>query len=1481
MADLKDKYSDERLNKSQQDYDRKFNELTGSPDMRALDDQGNAIARGLKDSENDTDSLGSSSADGSVGSVKQAEENPSDSPDNRFNYRAEKTRSEGRSGWSRRRKLAVGAGAGGGVIAIFASIFALLPLKLPGVLQMITDEAAQRVEQVTEKRAKLIIGRAILTRFGTHTGIVLTGEGAFSTLMASMRTSRFEDRLAAKGLTIESTRDGVRLKFNDKYLAGGKNLKTDTEVLKALEGNRVTNKMLKTLVKEDIPSWRWMKRAKFAKWLRIKYGIPRYGIENDNTEEDEEKRAEAIQKERLEASYDRVTENAIDAFDCVMGEDCVAENVGENSKGDLKSSSNTGDLSQGVEEAGKDLAEKSSKNPSGAVTEKLADTIIGKLGAKAIPIVGWIDLAATLDHIVWEATENDYFAKIPAYFRGLQYAQMYGEWSGYSDQQKMGALDHAIAAPLANQLDGAEESQAFSYIQGDPTKGEPIKLKVNSNNETEFLKYIKSYRSTVGYIPGTPGGQTSHWVMNAWYETIGGGGALGWLSGKLGELTGWIADKFTPDSFQDWIMKYLQKGLGKMMDFFGLSIDPLDAGPDLFNDLHAGATVSSNDFCQNELGCRKLTPEQTATINATIAAERTDELKQKSLAYQLFSPESTKSITTKLAISMPSPSTANIGNSVTKLASLVTNLPSQLGSLVAPQTRATQYVDLYGIDPYGATAADLNKPLSKEFINGEACPETENDKFNDCKADTLTAEAMLCDFQPESEDCSDESGPGTNSGDGIKFTIASYNILQSEHHTGKSIDIGNCSAEELRTDPRCMKKRGDLQAQIIQGGAGNPAFDVVGLQEVAGEQYEYLKQKLPTYDAFPEDTSRINNQKDGSVAIFWNKEKFTKFASGKFPSISNVTSDGTRSNITQPWVGLQAVTGQKIYVTSSHYPISAYGGTPEVMKAAGQYAVDWIKSFAGQDATVFVVGDFNDKLPEKNTYCVLTRNGVSMHARDLEDGLKPGKECPRPTNNRVSIDHIYTTPTEGMLVEKWLDMPNTDPKVRQGSDHTPVYATINFPGESEGTLKIATFNILHVGDSKFEKQWRTRLPTSIGVLKDNGIAVAGLQEVRPQQHDLLTSQSYATDTYDIFPKTSQRPNFSPNPIIWNKSMFKLVSGKTLPIEYDSGNKIDHAVLVKLEDTGGNQFYVLNTHDPANARPGSDEQNALSRFNNAKSYVQKFNELKSEGVPMFLTGDFNVGYTMSGNQKPYQNKAENLTYCVISSGGVMTNVWDIFENEPFKCPRNKTPGDAPIDHIYGGKIDGVSKVWTAKKIENGSDHPTVMAEINVPWAKAGSEGSTTGWVWPLKANINDGPCYGGSKEHAGMDMNSSTSDNPVLAMHAGTVERVGTDSEAGNYITIRASVKFRNKPVYYSYEHLKTGSIPQKLKKGALVKSGEQVGIAGLTGNVSVSSSKAHLHIVTATTNTLGAYGSLGTTFNPMDILKSVKPVPGEYKCYPT
>ena len=48
MPDLKNKYSDPELNPANKDFD----EIVNRPDMKALDDRGDAIARDLEQSEN-------------------------------------------------------------------------------------------------------------------------------------------------------------------------------------------------------------------------------------------------------------------------------------------------------------------------------------------------------------------------------------------------------------------------------------------------------------------------------------------------------------------------------------------------------------------------------------------------------------------------------------------------------------------------------------------------------------------------------------------------------------------------------------------------------------------------------------------------------------------------------------------------------------------------------------------------------------------------------------------------------------------------------------------------------------------------------------------------------------------------------------------------------------------------------------------------------------------------------------------------------------------------------------------------------------------------------------------------------------------------------------------------------------------------------------------------------------------------------------
>lgn len=115
------------------------------------------------------------------------------------------------------------------------------------------------------------------------------------------------------------------------------------------------------------------------------------------------------------------------------------------------------------------------------------------------------------------------------------------------------------------------------------------------------------------------------------------------------------------------------------------------------------------------------------------------------------------------------------------------------------------------------------------------------------------------------------------------------------------------------------------------------------------------------------------------------------------------------------------------------------------------------------------------------------------------------------------------------------------------------------------------------------------------------------------------------------------------------------------------------------------------------------------------------------------------------------------------------------------------------------------------------------------------------------------------------------------MHSGTVVQASASGgAAGNYVMIKADAKFDGKDVYYAYQHLRSGSITVKV--GDKVGGGQKVGIAGTTGNVSLGSSKAHLHITMSHQATLGSYQNIGNMFDPMRILGPVKPAPGGYAC---
>jgi murein DD-endopeptidase MepM/ murein hydrolase activator NlpD len=1024
MPDLKDKYSDSELDRSHQ----AFEEMVNRPDMQAENDRGDAIARDLERHESKPDGDSGLKEKGGATDTRQAEEESgTDSSNGFYNQKPEKQSSKPRSGWSNRRKLIAAGAGGGGIAAIIASMMLLLPMKVPGLLALVTDKAGQRVEQITEKRAKLIVGRAILTKFGTHTGIVLTGDGAFKSLVASMRTSGFEKRLAAKGLTITATKDGVVLRQHGEIIGNG-NLKNEKQIVAALEGNRVTNKVLKDIIKEDIPSWRWMKRAKFAKWLRIKYGISRYGLEKSNKDTEEE-RAKDYDQQRVKEANRRTLANFNGLVKCLMVGSCdqlkEKAETSEAYPGDSESRP-PGD----IKEAGDTrLAEVTSKGLAG-LTEKFSATILKVFGSKAVPVVGWVDLVATIDHMLWKVGNEDFFGKLIAYYRGAAYAAVYADWAGYSSQQQLGDMDPNYVGHLAKELDGAERARSFQAIEG-KSGGVPIEMLVGSDKPSEVSKAFKTY---VDSVWGNGYKYIFHPVMNFYYETVGGGGLLGWIGEKLGDGFGKAIKPFlgllgslTPDFIKQVVEDTVKDLMPFLLQTFGLTLDSFEHGAKLFNNIMGGGVVSFNDYCHLVIGCRLLTAQQAVEQDRTIASEKATYSREQGLAYTLFSTDNTASLTSKLAMAAPtSPSSA-----IRSVGFMVGNIPNQIAAFISPFSHAEDYSNLYGVAMYGATQADLNRPLSAKFLNGDPCPETDGGDFNDCLADQITAEAMLCEFQPESEDCSDQDPASASSGALGDFNVASYNVLGASHSDGS----GNRS-DEAESGPRMELAIKTLAANDVS---------IVGLQEFENKQRDlFLQGAGDIYDIYPQ-TPSYGGDKPSANSIAWRKSEFS-LVKGETRSI--LYFEGNKIEI--PVVKLKHIaSGKEFYVTNTHDPAntSEHPRQQQYRVEDARRHINFITNLYGsENIPILFTGDFNSSFdlrdPQDNglsrselTYCILTESGIVRNSYDVAKNRTGA--C--PTRGVGYIDHVYVT--KDVNVSSWKRIKNNTTDI--ASDHYPVVVTVD------------------------------------------------------------------------------------------------------------------------------------------------------------------------------------------------------------------------------------------------------------------------------------------------------------------------------------------------------------------------------------------------------------------------------------------------------
>jgi hypothetical protein len=692
-------------------------------------------------------------------------------------------------GINRRRKLLAGGGVGG-VVGLVLAISLITPVyRIPAIMTDIENRVGQEVDHIVEARAeRMVIMYLIGKAGGNPTDYVITNS-PLESIWRTMQSRKVERQIYERtGIFFEKKGKVVHVLQDGRDLGPGRNYE---EVQKIIDrGTIQTKKNFETIIKySDIFAPIRLHKAKVeANSFKRRfmggapYGAPKAVDDPAKTAaENATRQVEQLSTQEIEQGVAGSIDELRDGWSCTMdgGDACntfkeqdpnatVPDPNSDAAQHDRANGSSS-EVKQEIQQAEAEAKTEAVKNREGGFVSRLIEKLITKITnaavaktvSAAIPYIGWIDFAATLQHAFGNVLANDLVRRIPIILKENAYGAIYASWVGYSDQTKAGKMPLAMLAALSKQLGDAGKGQAHHFLYGGKTDGEKISPRVGSDSHSQTLDVMNEVYNNLGFR------LTIRGPLEAWYYTIGqvlkligalGGNIISFILDATGLSTLW---KSTLVSIfgNDWQTELGKFAVKVVMSLYGATIDPLAKGAAMLNNIFTGAAVALNYHCHFFLGCRALTEQQGVTVGIHLQQKQDQEMAMRPLKERLFSaalPDSLTGSLLRAAPANPKPDTI-----ISALLGQVARLPATMLSAFSPKIRATTRADqisqmsqMTGTQWYGATPADLNQDIAPEVrqqLQGQvSCPRTDPTKeFNRCDADTTVITSLKCRW----EDC--------------------------------------------------------------------------------------------------------------------------------------------------------------------------------------------------------------------------------------------------------------------------------------------------------------------------------------------------------------------------------------------------------------------------------------------------------------------------------------------------------------------------------------------------------------------------------------------------------------------------------------------------------------------------------------------------------------------------------------------------------
>ena len=250
-------------------------------------------------------------------------------------------------------------------------------------------------------------------------------------------------------------------------------------------------------------------------------------------------------------------------------------------------------------------------------------------------------------------------------------------------------------------------------------------------------------------------------------------------------------------------------------------------------------------------------------------------------------------------------------------------------------------------------------------------------------------------------------------------------------------------------------------------------------------------------------------------------------------------------------------------------------------------------------------------------------------------------------------------------------------------------------------IKVMSYNVRLGSGEDGTNSWQFRAPMTIEMLEDQNPDIFGIQEAL--EYQVLFIKEFTDYSYVGVGRDDGKKKGEHMAIFWKKKTMKLLKWGTFWLSetpstpskgWDAACYRTATWALMKDKRTGKKFYFVNTH--------LDHVGKEARRNGLALIVERISEINPDGLPMVLTGDFNVR-----PDNPVLKDLDSRMKCTRKIAA-KTDSHNTFNGW------GKASKDMVIDYIYISGFSACSEYQTVTKKYSGrtfvSDHYPIISRL---------------------------------------------------------------------------------------------------------------------------------------------------------------------------